>query len=58
MVAREYIIHDIMIDLLIEKFGNEELEQVWLSNPDIHSIVLDRLNTVAGSNPNTSREEQ
>ena len=58
MVAREYIIHDIMIDLLIEKFGNEELEQVWLSNPDIHSIVLDRLNTVAGSNLNTGRKEQ
>jgi len=57
MVAREYIIHDIMIDLLIEKFGNEKLEQVWLSNPDIHSIVLDRLNTVAGSNLNTGRKE-
>ncbi|HUU28727.1 MAG TPA: helix-turn-helix domain-containing protein [archaeon] len=45
MVAREFIIHDIMIDLLINKFGKEKLEQVWLSNPDIYSIVLDRLST-------------
>jgi len=57
MVAREYIIHDIMIDLLIEKFGKEKLEQIWLSNPDIHSIVLDRLSTVAGSILNTGQEE-
>ena len=57
MVAREYIIHDIMIDLLIEKFGREKLEQIWLSNPDIHSIVLDRLSTAAGSIFNIGQEE-
>lgn len=57
MVAREYIIHDIMIDLLIEKFGKEKLEQIWLSNPDIHSIVLDRLSTAAGSILKTGQEE-
>lgn len=57
MVAREYIIHDIMIDLLIEKFGKEKLEQIWLSNPDIHSIVLDRFSTVAGSILKTGQEE-
>ncbi len=42
MVAREFIIHDIMIDLLIQEFGRDQLVKVWLSNPDIHSIVLDR----------------
>ena len=42
MVAREYIIHDIMIDLLIREFGKEQLFKVWLSNPDIHGIVHDR----------------
>ena len=57
MVAREYIIHDIMIDLLIEKFGNETLEQIWMSNPDMHSIVLDRLSTSANSDRNTGQEE-
>jgi sugar-specific transcriptional regulator TrmB len=57
MVAREYIIHDIMIDLLIEKFGNETLEQIWMSNPDIHHIVLDRLSTFANSDLNTGQEE-
>jgi len=57
MVAREYIIHDIMIDLLIEKFGKEKLEQIWLSNPDIHSIVLDRFSTAAGSILNIGQEE-
>lgn len=57
MVAREYIIHDIMIDLLIEKFGKEKLEQIWLSNPDIHSIVLDRLSTAADSIFNIGQEE-
>jgi len=44
MVAREFIIHDIMIDLLIREFGQDQLVKVWLSNPDIHSIVLDRFN--------------
>ena len=57
MVAREYIIHDIMLDLLIEKFGNETLEQIWMSNPDMHSIVLDRLSSSANSNRNTGKEE-
>ena len=57
MVAREYIIHDNMIDLLIEKFGKEKLEQIWLSNPDIHSIVLDRFSTAAGSILKTGQEE-
>ena len=42
MVAREYIIHDIMIDLLISEYGRDKLVDVWCSNPDIHSIVLDR----------------
>jgi HTH-type transcriptional regulator, sugar sensing transcriptional regulator len=45
MVAREFIIHDIMIDLLIRKFGKETLLDVWLFNPDMHSLVLDRLST-------------
>ena len=57
MVAREYIIHDIMLDLLIEKFGNETLEQIWMSNPDMHSIVLDRLSSSANSDRNTGQEE-
>ncbi|MBN2290404.1 MAG: hypothetical protein JXQ83_13800 [Candidatus Glassbacteria bacterium] len=42
MVAREFIIHDIMIDLLIREFGKDKLIKIWMSNPDIHGIVHER----------------
>ncbi len=59
MVAREFIIHDIMIDLLVREFGREQLDRVWLSHPDIHGIVLDRLSTASpgSDSPAGDRED-
>lgn len=53
MVAREFVIHDISMDLMIREFGREKLMQVLTKNPDMRGLIFNRI----GSGPGPESDE-
>ncbi|KGX84250.1 TrmB family transcriptional regulator [Pontibacillus litoralis] len=46
LVAEEYIKHDIVIEKITEEFGQDRLDRLWRSNPDLVRVVTGkRFNT-------------